>query len=128
MPQMTSNTVHAARAVTLWSLRAVALWLIAWGLFQIGTRLNFAITATVGQPGFDFLDAARAYTGIGEAHGWFRGLPTLALGIALAFCSARLAVWIIRPPQTGCVSCGHPLAVTDEGSRATCTECGRSNV
>ena len=48
-----------------------------------------------------------AYESTGQTHGLFRGLPAIILGVVLALASQRLATWIVRPPDSGCLSCGH---------------------
>jgi len=123
MPRLTPDTTRAARTVTLWALRLVGLWLITWGLFQIGTRLTFGISGSIFNNG-SLRDAARTWTGIGETHGLFRGLPTLLLGIALALASKHLARWIIRPPSHTCLRCDHPLSEGDHPVPTRCPECG----
>ena len=119
MPQpLTPARIQAARAATIWVIRALSLAMITWAVIAIGARLAWGTLA-----GSNLRQAWLVYTGIGEHHGIFLGVPTLAVGIALALLSNRLAVWIIRAPAPGCPRCGYADPDAD-----TCPECGQPDL
>lgn len=114
---LTTPRTAPARALTLAVLRAVAVTLIAWGAVQIASRLLYGLLGNNNLP-----SAWNVWNSIGETHGIFRGIPVLALGIALALAllSAPLARWIIRPPAPGCPRCGY----NHNNASTPCPECG----
>ncbi|GEM_PF-1243389 len=116
-----NRTIHAARALLVWGIRAGALVLIALGLFLIGARLMYGVLG-VG----DLPSAWNAWQGIGEDHGFFRGVPMTLVGVTLALLSKRLARWVIVAPESGCPRCAYPTApdpaATDRPDH--CSECG----
>lgn len=113
---LTNPTIHATRAMLVWAIRAAALVLVSLGLFLIAARLMYGFFG-VG----DLPSAWKAWQGVGEDHGFFRGVPMTLIGVALAVLSKRLARWIITPPDSGCPRCAYP-STTDRPD--TCTECG----
>ncbi len=108
--------VQDLRTIVLIVIRLVALWLIAWGAFQIIARLAF------GFLGAKKLDQAwSVWMDIGSEHGIYRGLGALAIGIPMAILSQALSRWIVRPPETSCPRCGYEGAGQPDG---ICNECG----
>jgi len=106
--------VQQWRAVALWILRSAAVWLIAWGAFQVTARLIYGVSR------LDLQAAIQYDTGVGETHGVFRGGSALIVGITLAWFSRGIARWIVRPPEDACPGCGYEGG----GTEGRCPECG----
>ena len=111
----THYRTHATRAIVLGVLRAVSLIMVAAGTVMVLNRFIFGLLG-MG----DLASAWSNWMGAGAWHGVFMGVPLVAVGVALALSSRRLAAWIVRPPGTGCPGCGY--ATLDEDGR--CSECG----
>lgn len=112
---MKGQTIHAARAVAVWSLRGAAVALLAGGAYLLVKKLAFGIgTGSLASIG-DY------YDGVGEGHGTYRGLALIAVGVAVGLCSRLIARWIVVLPATGCAKCGYELG---SPAPAKCPECG----
>ncbi len=109
--------VQDLRAVVLLAIRLVALWLIAWGVFQVTARIAFGVLGANNK----VQNAWGVWTDIGAEHGIFRGIAALAVGVPLAILSRGLSRWIVRPPETTCPRCAHE---GPGGAEGICTECG----
>ena len=113
MPRIRPGHVNAVRGVSLWVIRAIAAFLVLYGVFLILARVVFAfIGGGVG--------GLTAYMSIGSDHGLVRGVPMLIIGLTLVFTSRKLVRWIVTVPEAGCPKCGYAGTVT--GGR--CPECG----
>src|SRR5215468_9954260 len=98
LPMLTirPSDVNAARAVVIWTLRGVALLLIASGVYLTLKKTLFGLgTNQVNM----ILDV---YEGVGEEHSTYRGLSMLVVGAALAALSRPLARWMIVVPSDAC--------------------------
>ena len=113
--QIRRESVHGIRAALLALFRLVAVVLLAWGGVRIANRVLFAV---LGNGDLSFL--WKAWTGVGEDHGVFLGVPMVMVGLVLALLGRRIVVWVVRPPETGCVSCGYAV----ERGMEECPECG----
>jgi len=113
------DQVHGIRAVLLGLIRLLAAGLVVWGAFRIGNRLLFAV---VGNG--DLKMAWTAWTGAGESHGVFSGVPMVVIGLGLAFGSRALVRWVVRPAEAGCPRCGHELLPGAD----RCPECGQGGL
>lgn len=112
--RLTPSSVLAVRAVVLWVLRGVSVWLVAWGVFQVGARVVFGAMSR-GPTG-----AWQVWSDIGQEHGIVRGVPLVVVGVVLGASSRRLARWIVRPAEVGCPACGY----ASPGPGGRCPECG----
>ena len=110
---MKAERIHDARAVALWAIRSIGLALTGWGVFMVSARLLYGTLGT-GQP----RTAWTVWMDVGQTHGVFRGLPLIAIGLALAFFARGLARWIVAVPGSGCPGCGYERTTGD------CPECG----
>lgn len=110
---LTCESVHSARALATWALRACAVILLVTGAYHTLQRLIFGIIQR------DLELTFHVWEGIGENDPFATGLAMLMTGAALAFLSRRIARWMIVPAQKGCPACGY--AVVEGG---ICPECG----
>lgn len=108
-----ARTIHETRAGVLWILRAVGVFLVAWGAFMVSARLMFGML-TAGP----MSSAWQVTMGVGEEHGIYRGGPLIVLGMLLCVFGRRLARWIVATPENGCPRCGY------EDGQQPCPECG----
>lgn len=113
MPRIRPGHVNAVRGVTLWAIRAIAAFLVLYGVFLIMARIVFVFFG--GGPG-----GLTAHMGVGADHGLVRGVPMLIVGLTLVSTSRKLVRWIIAMPDQGCPKCRY--AGTANGGR--CPECG----
>lgn len=116
---LTNRTIGQVRGVVLWVIRGVGVCLLGYGVFLVGSRLMFGVVG----PG-DVVSAWRVWDGIGAEHGVYRGVPMLAIGLALALASRPLARWIVCVPDAGCPGCGYAGGSVPG---APCPECGRAD-
>lgn len=114
MPPIAADRIHAARAITLWSLRLLALLITLYGTYRLLQRVAFAIIVADRQSAFG------AWTGIGETHGAAVGTAAIITGLALAAASRPLTRWAMPAPTTGCPNCAYNT------NADTCQECGHS--
>ncbi len=114
--EIRGGSVHGIRAGLLAVIRVVAVVLLAWGGFRVVSRVLFAVLGNG-----DIRTAWTVWTGAGESQGVFQGVPMVMVGIALAVLGRRIVVWVVRPPEWGCASCGYAVAAND----VVCPECGR---
>jgi len=105
-------TVHAVRAVALWSLRCVSIGLIVAGAYFLVQRIAFWIVTGNASAAF------QSWMGVGEGHGASLGFALITVGLALALTSRRLVRWAFPVPDTGCPRCGYAA------QEPTCPECG----
>ncbi len=110
-----SSRVLRVRAIALWTVRAVAVVLVCYGVYLILARLVFAFVVSPN-PGFSNV---QMWMGTAEDHGWVRGWPMVGVGLTLALLSRRLTRWMIGVPDSGCPCCGY----SDRAPRV-CSECG----
>lgn len=110
---MRAERIHDARAVALWAVRSAGAFLIGWGVFMVSARALYALLGT-GR----FSSAWTVWEGIGQTHGVFRGLPLIAIGLALVLFGRALVRWVVAAPERGCPGCGY------ESRPGVCPECG----
>ncbi|RNC80666.1 MAG: hypothetical protein ED559_02345 [Phycisphaera sp.] len=109
-----SQNVLATRAVTLWVLRAVSIFLMVYGVFLVLARITHGLIQRDGWV------SMTAYMGVGSDHGIVRGFPMALAGVVLALLSRKLSRWIVAVPESGCVRCSYPRL----GKPGICPECG----
>lgn len=119
MRRLTPAHVNTARTLTIWGIRAIAVILIAVGLYLFLKKALFGVGSGVGFFEMTF----QVWDDTGEMHSTYRGLAMIAVGAGLAFGSRRIARWVVSTPEEGCPRCGYSGAVT-----GTCPECGQSGV
>lgn len=118
---LTPPTIITVRAVVIWTLRTIAVFLVFRGGYFVTQRLVFSLFA--GQ------DAAwRVWTEVGNtSHRGSTGISMLIFGAALAAGSNLIAGWMTPVPSEGCPRCGYARdASVDDQSR--CPECGLPGV
>jgi len=114
------------RAVMLWLIRVVAVFLILLGGYLILARVIFAffvgdgIAAGSGAIVASGIQGLKAHIGIGADHGLVRGVPMLGVGVILALTSKSLVRWVVAMPELGCPRCGY----AGSGRPGICPECG----
>ncbi|MDX2131766.1 MAG: hypothetical protein SFY69_06925 [Planctomycetota bacterium] len=116
MPR-TARDVFALRRLVLTLLRAGSVVLVAWGAFLVFHRVLFA-----GLSGMGVVDMLQTWEGIGEQHGFYRGVGLVVVGGVLAGTSGVLARWIVAYAPYCCPSCGYGVPKVDDAAR--CPECG----
>jgi len=112
---MRAETVHAARAVTVWSIRGIAGAMLVAGAYMVIKKVTFGVGVLDPHMIFD------VWEGTGEGHDTYRGLASLLVGGGLAASSRAVARWVIAAPATGCIRCGYELSAPPP---AKCPECG----
>ena len=121
------SDVAAVRGVLVWALRLAAVALIAFGVYLISARVVFSAVLNAG----GFMGGIRTWGGdigaVASGHGWVRGWPMLAIGVAFALASRPIARWIVRVPDTTCPGCGYDGEITNQ-STDRCPECGLKGV
>lgn len=115
MAEIRPQTVNAARAIMTWALRAIALALVALGLYLVLKKVGFGIGTSQPRMIYD------VFTDTGEGHALYRGIAMILVGVPIGLLSRRLAAWMIVVPSNACPACGHDTERTDDGR---CTECG----
>ncbi len=112
MPPIAADRIHAARAITLWSLRLLALLITLYGTYRLLQRIAFWLIADAGPTAFN------AWMGVGENHGASIGTAAIITGLTLAAASRPLTRWAMPAPTTGCPNCAY------DTNADTCQECG----
>lgn len=113
MPRIRPGHVNAVRGVTLWMIRAIAAFLVLYGVYLILARVVFSFFG-------GGLSSLSVHMRVGEDHGIVRGVPMFLIGITLVLTSRKLVRWIVAVPDAGCPGCRY--AGTVSGGR--CPECG----
>lgn len=111
--KLSTESVHSARALATWIVRAVAVTLITCGVYFFLRRAIFGLFQR------DLELTFNVWQGIGERDQTSGGLAMIAVGVALALLSRRIVRWAIVPAQSGCAACGYP-----EVEGGVCPECG----
>ncbi|MCC6660181.1 MAG: hypothetical protein IT437_04775 [Phycisphaerales bacterium] len=110
---MNARTIHAARAVATWGVRAPSAAAVALGAYLLLKKVAFGIGTGQVRVIYDI------YEGVGEGHDTYKGLALVVVGVACGLLSRRMARWIVTVPETGCPACGYAV----QGS-GPCPECG----
>lgn len=119
MPTLSPAKVNTVRAVAIWCLRGVSVWVCGYGAYLVLKMVLFG--SGQGNP----LYTAHTWMDIGEDHALYRGAAMICVGAALGAGSRRLVHWMIAVPECGCPRCGHDGAPTDD---PRCSECGLRGV
>ncbi|MCL4741060.1 MAG: hypothetical protein KJZ54_02550 [Phycisphaerales bacterium] len=106
--------INAMRALCTLAARAAAVWCVAFGAYLFLKKILFAVG--VGDPSHAF----RVFMEDGDMQSTYRGLAMIAVGVALAVLSRRIALWVVPVPATGCPRCGYPTP----DAEGRCPECG----
>ncbi len=118
--RFSTQQVNAVRAIVTWTIRAIAIILLATGAYLSLKRLVLGLGNN-----FDLRLIFQTWQGIGEEQSMYRGIAMMMVGGTLAGLSRVLAAWIIAMPPTGCPRCGYAVTLPD-GTAPTerCPECG----
>ncbi|MGP1309678.1 MAG: hypothetical protein ACTS27_05720 [Phycisphaerales bacterium] len=120
MHLLTPSTVVSVRTITVWFIRALALFLLLRGAYLVAQR--FLMGIIVGQPDM----AWSMWQEIGaKSHYVSIGALMVVFGTVLALLNRRIAAWLTPAPPEGCPRCGFARG-DDDPSR--CTECGLPGV
>lgn len=111
--KLSTESVHSARALATWLVRAAAVILVGVGSYLFLKRLVFGLMVS------DMKQAFGVWMEIGEGHSAARGLAMVAVGAALGLLSRRIVRWAIVPAASGCAGCGYP-----HPESGVCPECG----
>lgn len=111
--KLSTESVHSARALATWIVRAVAVALVVYGAVLALRRLIFGAIQR------DLELTFNVWEDIGRNDQISGGAALIVVGVALALLSRRIVRWAIVPAQSGCAACGYP-----EVKGGVCPECG----
>lgn len=118
--KISTQRINLVRGVVTWALRAVALTLVATGVYLFLKRFIMGLGS-----GLDFKLIFQTWESL-DHQPVYGGIAMALVGLPLGFWSKKIAAWVIAMPPTGCPQCGYAVSPPEGGAwpPGKCPECG----